>query len=85
MIHFNETLLYLHFQRQMGIANSDDSSEDGIPWTPNGIFFGQAGRHGDGDEDDDDVMDSDDEDSEGEGEGEGEGGGRRSLRRCTQQ
>ena len=82
MIHFNETLLYLHFQRQMGIENSDDSSDDGIPGIPNGIFFGQAGRHGDGDDDDDDdVMDSDDEDSEGEGEG----GGRRSLRRCTQQ
>lgn len=60
-------------QQQMGIDQSDDSSEgsEGEGLLPNGFIVRRADLH------DDDVMDSDDDD--------GEGGGRGSLRRCTHQ
>lgn len=61
----------------MGIDQSDDSSDDGLPDLPNGFIVRRADLHGD-DDDTDDVMDSDDDD-------EGEGGRHGSLRRCTHQ
>ena len=79
MPYYIDTFLsFSPMQQQMGIDQSDDSSEEGSEGEgllPNGFIIRRADLHGDGDGDD--VMDSDDDD--------GEGGGRGSFRRCTHQ